>query len=83
MNRATETRLRKLETVIDPKDRPSLFIVACDQAEADCKLAEARKAGLEGEPTIVLTGVRCADQLGWLLAHIAEHGRKIYDPRPT
>jgi hypothetical protein len=45
MNRATETRLRKLETVIDPKDKPSLLIIAYDEPEAHRKLVEARVAG--------------------------------------
>jgi hypothetical protein len=85
MNRATETRLRKLETVIDPKDKPALLIIAYDEPEAHRKLVEAREAGLAGEPTIVITGVPnpAYNTIGAMLQRVAQHGRKIYDPRPT
>jgi hypothetical protein len=79
VNRTNETRLRKLETRNGSTQRGG-FIVACDKAEADQKLAETRANGFKGEPIVILTGVPRADQLGWLLNEVATRGRKITDP---
>jgi malonyl CoA-acyl carrier protein transacylase len=78
MNRTKETRLRKLEAVKGTTQRGNL-IVACDRAEADRKLAEARANGFEGEPMVMLTGVPRAE-LGRLLNEVATRGRKINEP---
>jgi hypothetical protein len=76
--------LRRIEANVSPAERPTLLIVAYDEREADRKLVKAREAGLAGEPTIVLTGVPRPEYntIGAMLHRIAEHGRKITDPRP-
>lgn len=73
MNRSTETRLRKLETVTD--EQVSSIIIASDQAEADQKLKLYKGSQ---PPLVILTGVP-RDNIAKLMQRVAEHGRSIHD----
>ena len=73
MNRSTETRLKKLETVTD--EQVSSIIVAFDRADAEKKLAQYKG---DREPIVVVTGVP-RDNMAKMLKRVEESGRSILD----